>query len=70
MRSFIQSEISTACENTRNTIYMLSILTSSTGHIIIIEGVRARVSQPSFYNSLPVCSFRTLFEGKSARVVN
>ena len=23
------------------------------------EGVRARVSQPSFYNSLPVCSIRT-----------
>ena len=39
----------------------------------IIEGVRARVSQPSFYNFLPVCSimtFRTYYEGKSARVVN
>ena len=32
----------------------------------IIEGVRARVSQPSFYNSLPVCSigtFRTYLKG-------
>ena len=25
----------------------------------LIEGVRARVSQPSFYNSLPVSSIRT-----------
>ena len=25
----------------------------------IIEGVRARVSEPSFYDSLPVCSIRT-----------
>ena len=24
-----------------------------------VEGVRARVSQPSFYNSLPVCSIMT-----------
>jgi hypothetical protein len=31
-------------------------------HHRLTEGVRARVSQPSFYNSLPVCSimaFRT-----------
>ena len=28
--------------------------------IIIIEGVRARVSQPSIYKSLPVCSYKDI----------
>ena len=35
------------------------IMLFGTSSVIIIEGVRARVSQPSFYNSLPVCSIRT-----------
>ena len=38
----------------------------------IFEGVRARVSQPSFYNSLPVCSIKTFrtYLKENRQVVN
>ena len=46
----------------------LSLFSSFFHHTI--EGVRARVSQPSFYNSLPVCSIMTFRRkiGKSCKL--
>ena len=49
--------ITDECEykfNRANVLINLSVITR-----VIIEGVRARVSQPLFYNSLPVWTFRT-----------